>query len=62
MSEHEPRNVSNEWFCLHVEIPENFVDVPVANHIDDVTINSQAEAFHGTSGADGVGGHVLGFE
>ena len=59
---HDMQEVTCEWLCLHVEAPETIVAVPVANHIDDVAVNSWSEEAHGTSGEKGACGHILGFE
>ena len=40
MNEHELQEIPREWICLDIELPEHLVDVPVANHIDDVSVYS----------------------
>ena len=62
MHEHEPKEIPHELFFLHVEVPEHICTVPVANHLDDVVVDAQATQGHCTRGAEGAGGHVLGFE
>ena len=39
--ENEPREVPHEWFCLHMEVPENLVAAPAANQLDDVAVDSR---------------------
>ena len=38
MREHEQQEIPHEWICLQIEVPENLVDVPVANHLDGVAV------------------------
>ena len=40
MKEHEPQEIPREWICLHIELPEHLVAVPVANNIGDVSVYS----------------------
>ena len=49
--EHDPEEVSREWFLLNMEVTEHLIAVPVDNQIDDVTIDAQTEEVRGISGA-----------
>ena len=40
MHAHEPQEDPHEWICLHIEVPENLVAAPAANHFDDVAVYS----------------------
>ena len=62
MRDNDPMEVNHEWFCLHLETTENLVTASKDNHLDDVNVDAQSEEGHGTSGAEGAGKNVLGFE
>ena len=38
MLEHNLREISHEWLCLHMEVPEHLVAIPAANHLDDFDV------------------------
>ena len=40
MPEHDPQEISHEWLCLHMEVPEHLVTAPAANNLDDFSVYS----------------------
>ena len=45
-----------------MELPENLIAAPATNQLDYVSVDARTEEVHGTSGAEGLGGYILGFK
>ena len=60
--EHEPLEVTREWFCLHMCVPEHLVAAAASNHFYDVSVKAQIENGRGTSGTEVSVIDALGFK
>ena len=43
MHDHETGEVPHEWFCLHLDVPDNIVTAPASNQLNYVAADSQIE-------------------
>ena len=41
MREHDPGEVTHEWFSLHMKIPEHLFTAPASNHLDDAIVDAR---------------------
>ena len=62
MSEHEFGEIPHDWFQLDVQVVQHLISETALNWIDDVTIDFSTQEFHGTCGAQGSRGDILGFK
>ena len=62
MYEHELGEVSHERLHLYMQVAGNLITVPVADKLDDVTVNTDIQERHGTCGVERMGREPLGLK
>ena len=62
MLKHGGSQVGNNGMCLHVQVPQHLIRLPMAKETDHVRVNVATEQSHGTTGVEQLERDILGLD